>query len=183
LEQSVQRLAEVGDEHRELQARRYLAWASRELGDPERYRSMYEENLRRSRAIGDAENELWALENLAAVATQEGRHREALGMLGEAYRLAGDSGDPAAVDANLVRFGSALAFAGKSDAAVRLLALADAIHEELGWTYEQWFEAIREEAMAAAQADLDSAAFSEAWAEGRGLTADEAVAVALDAID
>ena len=182
LEQSVQRLGEVGDEHRELQARRYLAWASRELGDPERYRSIYEENLRRARAIGDAENELWALENLAAVATKEGRHREALAMLGEAYRLAGDSGDPAAVDANLVRFGSALALAGESKTAVRLLALADAIHEELGWTYERWFGAIIEEAMAAIRADLDEATFNGAWAEGQGLTPDRAVALALDAL-
>ena len=133
--------------------------------------------------MGDAENEQWALESLASVATNEGRHRDALPMLGEAYRLASDSGDPAAVDANLVRFGNALAFAGKSDAAVRVLALANAIHGELGWTYERWFAAIREEAMEAARAELDDAAFNEAWTEGRRMTADRAVALALDALD
>jgi predicted ATPase len=182
LEQSVRRLAEVGDEHRELQARRYLAWASQELGDSERYRSIYEENLRRARAIGDAENEQWALESLSSVATKEGRHPDALAMLGEAYRLARDSGDPGAVDMNLVRLGNALAFAGKSEAAVRVLALSDAMHEELGWTYESWFAAIRDEAVATARADLDEAAFIEAWTEGRSLTAERAVALALDAV-
>jgi hypothetical protein len=104
-------------------------------------------------------------------------------MLGEAYRLARDSGDPAAVDMNLVRFGNALAFAGKSEAAVRVLALSDVIHEELGWTYERWFAAIREQAMEAARAELDDAAFNEARAEGRRMTADQAVALALDALD
>src|SRR5439155_17326577 len=45
LEQSVQRLREVGDEHRELQAMRWLAWASQELGDAERFRALHEEIL------------------------------------------------------------------------------------------------------------------------------------------
>ena len=183
LDESVQHLAEVGDEHRELQARRYLAWASQELGDPERYRTIYEENLRRARAIGDAENEQWALESLSSVATKEGRHRDALPMLGEAYRLARDSGDPAAVDMNLVRFGNALAFAGKSETAARVLGLSNVIHEELGQPDENWFAAIREHAIEQARAELNDAAFNEAWTEGRRMTADRAVALALDALD
>ena len=183
LERSVRRLGKVADEHRELQARRYLAWASRELGDAERFRSINEENLRRARAIGDAENEQWALESLSSVATDEGRHREALPMLGQAYRLARDSGDPGAVDMNLVRFGNALAFAGRSETAVRVLALSDVMHEELGWTYEGWFSAIKERAVERARAELDDSAFNEAWEGGRKLTADAAVALALEALD
>ncbi|MGH2489361.1 MAG: ATP-binding protein, partial [Candidatus Limnocylindria bacterium] len=183
LEQSVRRLRQLADEHRELQARRFLAWASKELGDPERFKSIYEENLRRARSIGDAENEQWALESLSSVATDEGRHRDALPMLGEAYRLAQDSGDPAAIDMNLVRFGNALAFAGRFETAVRLLALSDVLHEELGWTYESWFAAIKEQAMEQARAVLGDAAFSEAWEGGRKLTADAAVDLALHTLD
>jgi tetratricopeptide (TPR) repeat protein len=179
LEESVQRLHEVGDEHRELQARRFLAWSYRELGDPERYRIIYEENLRRARAIGDGENELWALENLATVSTDEGRPREALTMLRQAYQLARDSGDPTAIDMNLVRFGYALAFANRAGIAVRLLSLSEAMHEELAWTYEGWFVALKEKALERARARLDEAEFAEAWEQGRKLTPDAAVALAL----
>ena len=68
-------------------------------------------------------------------------------MLAQAFRLARDSGDPTAVDMNLVRFGHALAFAGKIETAVRLLSLAESIHAELGWTYEGWFLAINLESV------------------------------------
>jgi tetratricopeptide (TPR) repeat protein len=183
LEQSVRRLGAVPDEHRELQARRYLAWASQELGDPERYRTIYEENLRRARAIGDEENQQWALESLSSVATDEGRHQDALAMLVDAYRLARDSGDPEAVDMNLVRLGNALAVAGKSEIAARVLALSDVMHDELGWTYEGWFSEIKARAIGRARADLDDTGFGEAWAAGRKLTADEASALATEALD
>jgi predicted ATPase/class 3 adenylate cyclase len=182
LEESVRRLGEVADEHRELQARRYLAWASKELGDVDRYRSIYEENLRRARVLGDTENQQWALESLSSVATEEGRHGEALVMLGDAYSLARDSGDPEAIDMNLVRLGNALAFAGRSDIAVRVLALADAMHEDLGWSYEGWFAEIRERAVARAQAELGDSAFNEAWEAGRKMTADEAAALGMRAL-
>ena len=183
LEESVRHLADVEDEHRELQARRYLAWAAKELGDVERYRSIYEENLGRARALGDAENEQWALESLSSAATDEGRHHDALMMLRDAYPLARASGDPEAVDMNLVRLGNALAFAGQTAIAVRVLAVADGMHEELGWTYESWFAEIRDRATAQARAALEDSAFREAWEAGRRMTADDAAALGAQALE
>jgi hypothetical protein len=40
-----------------------------------------------------------------------------------------------------------------------------------------------EEAMSRVRAQLDEAAFADAWEQGRPLTVDEAVALALDAVD
>jgi len=40
-----------------------------------------------------------------------------------------------------------------------------------------------EETLAIVQSELDEALFAEAWEQGRTLTADEAVTLALDSID
>src|SRR6266516_1915314 len=69
LEEGVRLLREVGDEHRELQAMRMLAWACEQLGEPERYRAIHEEILRRARAIGDIDNAAFSLASLSWVAT------------------------------------------------------------------------------------------------------------------
>jgi predicted ATPase/class 3 adenylate cyclase len=182
-EESVRRLGEVGDDHRELQATRMLAWAVQELGDHERYRTLNEGILRRARAIGDTENQWWSLSNLAAVATREGRHRDALVLLEEAYRIAGEFGDPSLVDLNLIRFGRALALADRAADAVQLLSLAEQMHEEGGWAYADWIVAMKDEAMEKTRATLDDATFAEAWEKGRKLTSDEAVALAVGALD
>jgi len=42
-----------------------------------------------------------------------------------------------------------------------------------------WVARIKEEALATIRAHLDDAAVAEAWEQGRALTADEAVALAL----
>jgi len=42
---------------------------------------------------------------------------------------------------------------------------------------------MNEETLAVIRAQLDEAAFAEAWEQGRALTADEAVALALDLLD
>jgi len=183
LEQSVQRLREVGDEHRELQAMRWLAWASQELGDAERFRALHEEILQRARALGDVEPQWWSLSSLASVAAREGRHRDALALLEEAYGIAREFGDPVLVDMNLIRFGESLAFADRPELAARVFSLAEAMHHELGWTYEDWLVAVKDEAESRARAQLDEAAFAAAWEQGRAMTPDEAVALALESLD
>jgi predicted ATPase/class 3 adenylate cyclase len=178
-EQSVRQLREVGDEHRELQAMRMLAWACQELGDAERFRTLHEEILSRARTLGDLEPQWWSLSSLGSVAAHEGRHRDALALLEEAYNIAREFGDPGLVDMNLIRLGEALALADKPELAARLLALADTMHEELGWAYEGWLVTVRDAAEARVRAQLDEAAFAEAWEQGRKLTADDAVALVM----
>jgi len=178
-EQSVRQLREVGDEHRELQAMRMLAWASHELGDAERFRTLHEEILSRARALGDVEPQWWSLSSLGSVAAREGRHRDAIALLDEAYGIAREFGDPVMVALNLIRLGEALALADKPGLAARLLSVAEAMHEEGGWAYEGWLVTVRDAAEARARAQLDEAAFAEAWEQGRKLTADSAVALAI----
>ena len=183
MEESVERLRELGDEHRALQATRVLAWCCEQLGDVERRMTLYEELLRGSRAAHDEQMEARALAMLALVATDEGRSGDALALLKDAYRIDREIGDPAEIAIDLIRLARTLAFAKRATTAARLLSRSEAMREELGIPYPAYVTAMREDAESRARAQLDQGAFSEAWEEGRALTADEAVALALDSLE
>jgi predicted ATPase len=179
VERSVQRLREVGDEHRALQAIRCLAWCHLELGDRERAKHFYEELLRGAQAAGDQQMEARALVTLSPFASAEGRNEEALALLEEAYRLDREYGDPFEIVNDLAYFGRAVAFADRAAVAVRLVSLHEAMYDELGLAPMSWVVKILDEGISRARTQLDEAAFAEAWDEGRKLTSDEAVALAL----
>ncbi len=65
----------------------------------------------------------------------------------------------------------------------RLLSKAEKLRDELGASSEQWAAKMNEQTLATVRSRLDETAFAEAWAQGRELTPDEAVALALDSLD
>jgi len=182
IEESVRLFREVGDQHHNLFATHLLAWSCYRLGDLERARALYEDNLRRARAAANRNIEALSLGVLAAYfAVEEGRFEDALAMLTEAYRINRDLGMPSVqTTIDLGRLAHGLAFAGRALAATKVLASAEALREEIG------ARALRTDAerdgktLSAIRTLLDEAAFDEAWEQGRALTADEAVALALD---
>jgi predicted ATPase len=183
VEDSVRRLREVDDEHRALQATRVLAWCHLELGDLERAKALYEELLEGARAAGDEQMEARALATLSQFATDEGRNQDAFDLMSEAYRLDREFGDSFEIANDLVYVARAVAFADRAVAAARLVSLYEAMCEELAILHMSWVVKIREDAMSRARARLDEAEFTEAWEQGRTLTADEAIALALDPLD
>lgn len=58
----------------------------------------------------------------------------------------------------------------------------EALLEEVG-SHSGWIQRMNEETIRTIRAQLDEAAFAEAWEEGRKLTADEAVALALESLE
>lgn len=183
--ESVRAFRALGDEHSAMQATWLLAWTCSELGDGERSRALTEENLRRARAMGNARMEARSLGALAMLAVDERRVEDALAMLKDAYRINRDIGDRVWIALDLCRFARALAAAGSAGTAARLLSKGEALREEIGATLESWavMEAKLRETLAAVRTQLDEAAFAEAWEQGRSLTVDEAVALALDSLD
>ncbi|MEX2644630.1 MAG: adenylate/guanylate cyclase domain-containing protein [Gaiellaceae bacterium] len=176
---------ELGDEHYAMLAKWLLAWMCRELGDRERARALAEENVGRARALGDERVEARSLGSLAMLAVDEGRLEDAVATLKEANRIHRALGDRFEIALDLCRFARALAAAGRPGTAARILATGEALREQIGATLESWIamEAKLGETLTAARAQLGAAAFAEAWEQGRSLTADEAVELALDALD
>jgi len=182
-EESVRAFRELGDEHFTLMATLHLAWMCRELGDLERGRALTEDNLRLARAIGNKRVEALSLGSLAWYVREDGAVMDALSMLRESLRIWRDVGDPMAVADNLSRIGRTLAAAGRATAAAQLAASSVALHEELGVSLPSYVAESNEETLATIRTQLDEAALAEAWEQGRALTVDEAVTVALDSLD
>ena len=181
--ESVGRLREVGDEHRAIQAMRLLAWCYRETGDIERSNALYEDMLRDARAVGDGQMESVALSLLAGAAREEGRFQDSLALLEDAYRFDREFGDPMEIATDLLRFALTLADCRRADAVVKLLASSDAFRENVGVSYPAWvLRLYRDPAFDWVRAELDPEAFAKAWEQGRMLSPDEAVALALDAV-
>jgi tetratricopeptide (TPR) repeat protein len=180
-EESAGLFRELGDRHHTMLATRLLAWAYDELGEADLARKLKEDVLGQARAAGDKNMQIHALEALAHRAAED-QTAEAAALLREAYELNGEIGD-LFVEARIVcRFARVLAFAGRPEPAARVLASGETLYEEVGASPMGWLRRANDEALTLIRARLDQAAFAEAWEDGRKLEADEAVALALDAL-
>jgi non-specific serine/threonine protein kinase len=156
---------------------------SGDLGDKDRERALHEENLGRAHALGNRTLEAHSIAQLAMLARDEGRLREASTMLKESLIIFRELGDRLELAMNLGRVANVLALAGSVGPAARLLSSSEALTEKLGASVPWWAGERNAKTLAIIRAQLDEAAFSEAWEQGRALTLDEAVALALDSIE
>jgi predicted ATPase/class 3 adenylate cyclase len=181
-EESVARFRELGDGHYALLAADGIAWTSGELGDRERRRAGHEDVLRQARAQSDWSIVASELEQLAGLARDEGRIDEALSMLAEALRITRDLEMPRQIVESLSRFAETLADAGRAEVAARLVAVAESLREEIGGSHA-WVAEVNEKTLTELRTRLDEATLAEALEQGRRLTVDAAVALALDTLD
>jgi predicted ATPase/class 3 adenylate cyclase len=182
LEESVRGFEELGDEHWEMQASRRLAWSYEELGDLARAREIHRENVQRARDRGDTFIEARSLAVLATYELEEGHVEPAIPLLEEAYRLARDRPglpDRLAQVINVSRFARALALTGEAEATIRLLACSDARFEDLELPAERWVDRMNDRTRELIGTTVDGATAARASEEGRKLTVDEAVALAV----
>jgi predicted ATPase/class 3 adenylate cyclase len=180
-DESLRAFRKLGDDHYILLSSFNLAWMCGELGDLDRERALHEDNLDRARATSNRRMEALSLSNLARFARNDGRIQDALSMLHEAYRIHRDLGEPVEIADTLSRFASTLAFAGSAEAAARLLSCSEALREESG-VRRSWVAQRNEETLTTLRSQLDEAGVAEAWEQGRKLTVDEAVALAIDSV-
>jgi predicted ATPase len=178
-EESAGRFHELGDDQEALTAACLLAMAYAETGDGKRARTLDENNLRRARELRNEQLEATTLDGLARHALDDGRLEDAVSLAAESLQLYHSISDPHGAAIELRRIAQALAWKGRSQMAARLLASAEAMHKEIGGTMP-WVAKMREAALVAIRRELDEAAVAKAWDEGLELTADEAVALAVD---
>lgn len=178
-EESLRAFRELGDEHYVLLSTDGLAWISEELGDTERSRELHEDVLHRARAQSDEIVVAVQLFQLATLAFDDGRVQDALAMLKEALGINRDHDMPEGIVENLCIFAKFLAAQGRAEMAVQLMSSAEVLRDEIGGT-SSWVAEMNVKTLATIRAQLDDAAFAEAWEQGRALTVDEAIALALD---
>jgi predicted ATPase len=179
--ESVRQFRALGDQHYALRAARAHAWAHYEGGDLERARALYDEIIREAREAHDPFPEGIALGILADIALDQGRLQDAVSPTTESYRIFRDLDDLLMIANCVCRFARILALSGQPEIAARVLSCSSALLEEIG-AMPPHVAKIRDQTLAAVRPHLDEAAFADAWAEGQALTADEAVALALNAL-
>jgi predicted ATPase/DNA-binding SARP family transcriptional activator len=178
---SVQRFRELGDEYYALRAARAHAWAYYEGGDLDRARELFEGILRQTRGTQHEFVEGIAFAMLGDIAVDEGRVADAVSLLQESHRIFHELNDLLLIAAGVLRFASVLALAGRAATAAQVLSSSTALMEELGADPPS-FAGRRRKTLAVIHTQLDDAAFATAWEQGRALTADEAVALALNSL-
>jgi hypothetical protein len=140
-----------------------------------------EATLREGRATHDEWIQGVALHQLAACAVAEGRLEDAVSLLKEGYRIHSGLGDGLFVAAFVCRFAAVLALAGRPETAACVLTTSGVLLEGIG-ARPPWITKMTDRTLASIRAQLDEATFAGASERGMLLTADEAVALALDAL-
>jgi predicted ATPase len=183
-DESLRAFVELEDEQGILSVTDTLALACYKLGDTERAWALAEDNLRRARAAGDEQWEATGLGALGFYAVADGRVCLALPLLVESTRKWRDWGELywGEVGLNVCGFARAAAIAGNVEVAVQLLSAAASLNEQTGAAEESFVADLNEGTLVIIQSQLDEVAFAEAWEQGRTLTLDDAVALALDSL-
>jgi predicted ATPase len=181
-EESAGLFHELEDDHYTLLVTRNLAWTYYEQGDRAGARALHERNLERARTVGNERIQGMTFSALASYALDDGRVHDAIPMLRQSIRIHHELRDLVELAVDLIRAARAYVGEGRPESAARLLASVEALHEELGTRPQSWVAYEHEEALAGVRS-LDQAVLARAWENGRGLSVDEAVALALDSVE
>jgi len=156
-----------------------VAFVHHQLGERELARDLYEETLSRTRELHNIRVEARALAQFGVVLGELGEIPRALSMLEQAYAIDRKVGEAVQIALDMCRFARVLAAAGRPAVAVRLVSSAEAYRQEMGAIFRPWVRKLNEDTLSIVRPQLDQATFEEAWEQGRNLTANGAVALAL----
>jgi adenylate cyclase len=169
---------QIGDRWAAGQLLNNLGLAMRYNGRPEGARRVLEESVALRRSLGDKWGIANSLSTLANLLLHEGEHAELPAILRESLALNREVGDQVAVAYCLEDYAGLAAARARYVRALRLAGAAAALRAELGAPLPTAEQASLDGLLAPARAALGPAA-ETAFSEGRGLSSDDAVALAL----
>jgi tetratricopeptide (TPR) repeat protein len=176
---------ELGDKHGIAALLNSLGEMARFQGDYDRAAALYEESLVLFRELGGRLQIAMILHNSAYVVLRQGDGRQAAASFGESLVLYQDLKRKQGVIECLIGLAcvATAAAAGQPSTArraARLFGAAEGLFEATGGGLAAADQAERDRYLALAHEQLDEAAFAAAWAEGRAMTMEQAVAYALE---
>jgi non-specific serine/threonine protein kinase len=180
LEESLAIQREVGDRAGIASTVNRLGEAAHALGDFAGARVLYEQARQLARAVGNPKLLPWPPHDLGCLALDRGDYPAARSLFAESLTIWREHADAIGTVYSLIAFAGLAAAEGRPERAMRLAGaatgLADAFGIRLAPTYRRGFE----RRLTAARQGLSAEAAATAWARGRALTLDQAVAGALD---
>jgi hypothetical protein len=148
-------------------------------GDVARAAALSEEALTLCRRAGELQAEVNTLCTLGQLARQRGDLATAFALQRQALALAWERADPRCVADTLEYLVNVVGAGGHGEQAARLLGAARALREAIGAPGPSVERAMTEQAVGEARRALGEEAWAEAFAAGRAMTLEDAVAEAL----
>jgi predicted ATPase len=157
-----------------------LARFAEEQGDLDRAAQLLEETLTFSRERGASHGVANVLRTMAMHACRRGDVKRAIALLDESLRLFHELADVPCSWNQLVLVAHVATMAGRHERAARLLGAADVQQRASGMIPLIVARAVHQDAITAARSALGEDAYAVAWAEGRSMNLEQAVAYALE---
>ncbi len=179
LEESLALSRAAGDEWSVAIALHDLSRVALLQSDPARARIDSEESLSRFEMLGDKKGIIISLHHLGLAAEMAGELGQARALHERVLELCAEVGDRRFLARSLIGLANVARAQGRHAWAAQLLAAADALTEGISPPARLPERTENEMAVASVRAELGEARFAAAWAEGRAMSQDEAVAYAL----
>jgi predicted ATPase len=179
-EESARLFRRLGDLRGLAQALSNLGWAIQELGDHTRASALFSESLALAERVEAPRIAASNLSNLALMALYAGDYSRAGELFGDSLMAFMDLGDKRGEAESLEGLAGVAGVQGQPEQAARLFGRAEAIREAVGAPLLLADRARYTSTIVAAREQLDDAAWSRAWAEGRASTATDPGAALLD---
>ena len=182
LEESLAISRELGNPHSIALSLSNLGHVALNQGDYRAARALFEESVGIRRDLGDRFGIATSLTNLGLVALNQDDYRAAKALLGESLAIRRELGDQSGIPASLEGLAAVVASQRDPMRAARIWGATERSRAQIGAPLPPSERSGHDRYVAAARiASGDDAAFDSAWQEGRGLTLDRAIDLALGA--
>lgn len=171
---------ELGDQRGIAASLANLAIVARNQKDYSRATKLHEESLLLFRELGNKMGMAVTLNNLGVIAEDQGNYERAATLYKESLVLRNELGDKLGALGCLSNLAAVAGERGQLEWAARLFGAAEALREALSAPVSPDERAEYDSKVAIVRAKLDEATFTQAWAQGRAMTLEQAISYALE---
>jgi predicted ATPase/DNA-binding SARP family transcriptional activator len=180
LEESLSVLRELASKPEIAELLPSLGFEAWEQGDHAAARALLEESLAIQRELGEKRGIAWSLNGLGRMTLMQGDSAAARSLFAESLAIYWELRNKVQIIQSLEGLAAA---EGRPERAARLFGAAESLREAVGAPTRGYLGIFRykvsEHSIASARATLGEEAFAAAWAEGRAMTLEQAIPLAL----
>jgi len=170
---------EIGDKNGIAYSFNYLGNVANYRGDKVLAKKYYEDSLKIFKEIGDKRGIAESHHNQGNLASEKGDYVLAKNFFEEEMAIRKEIGDKSGISELMIYFGSILANQRDFELAVKLLSTSEKIIESIEGVLDKSSRLIKDETIAKLHEHLSIEVFNKYWEEGKKLTLEEAVELAL----
>lgn len=179
LEESLSLSREIKDELSIIEVLLYLGDIRLRQGDNEQAVVLWQESLTLSQKLGDNFGIAFALSALGEAARRQGDYKQAVIHFQKALTLMGEQDSKVEIPFAVEALAITVAEQGDPERAARLWGAAEALREAIHAPLPSSYQADYAPYLKAARTALGEEVFTAIWAEGRALTLEQTIALAM----